>query len=410
MKKILSFAVAVLATMTMSAQSAQPIVMACDSAYDAAFTLQPGDTLQVDNVTAIVEVTGFVTNGGNGSVSSGKQTFYIGKSADETAKTLQVYKGEMGEQAAVNKGDKVKITGKLMHYRNASGSTDVAELINSTVEVLSRVEVKIDTISDLSVCEIIEEGESLNGGAYSSDFFEITAVVDSLTYTSGMKQTFFFKCVDEGATKGKTLQAYNANMQDSILADEGDTVRVLGKITLYAAKNQVEFEGPNAWVVGKVAREPMDTLQVTVAQALAIGQALEKGAKTDAVYAIVGYVDSITDAYSEQYKNTSFYMTDDMSQPTFDFLAYRIPCTEDVPVGTKVIVTGKIQHYYKAAEGEEPEKDLIETMQGATMEIIAEDAVENIVNDAVVTKRIENGQLIIYRNGARFTVTGVNVQ
>lgn len=104
-------------------------------------------------------------------------------------------------------------------------------------------------------------------------------------------------------------------------------------------------------------------------------------------------------------------MTDDMSQPTFDFLAYRIPCTKEIPVGTKVIVTSKIQHYYKAAEGEEkPEQDIIETFSGATMEIIEEDAVENIVNDAVVTKRIENGQLIIYRNGARFTVTGVNVQ
>ena len=344
------------------------IQLTCDSAYSLAFTLQPGDTLQVDNVTAIVEVTGFVTNAGSGMVSGGKQTFYIGKSADETAKTLQVYKGEMGEQAAVNKGDKVKITGKLMHYRNASGSTDVAELINSTVEVLSRVEVQTDTIDDKSVCEIIGVGEALAGGSYSQDFYDVTAVVDSLANTSGMKQSFFFYCVDESsAANGSTLQVYNAYMQDSILAAKGDTVRVFGKITMYAAKQQVEFESPLAWVVGKVAQQPTDTVTpepepagidlITCDSARTAALA----GKTDSAY-VIGYVTSISSAYNSQNNNISFWMADSIGGGQV-IQAYRAACaSEDAAphIGDKVSVLGKLAKY-----GTTPE-----FAQGCTFEII----------------------------------------
>ena len=346
----------------------EPIQLTCDSAYSLAFALQPGDTLQVDNVTAIVEVTGFVTNAGNGTVSGGKQTFYIGKSADESEKTIQVYKGEMGEQAAVNKGDKVKITGKLMHYRNASGSTDVAELINSTVEVLSRVEVQTDTIDDKSVCEIIGVGEALAGGSYSQDFYDVTAVVDSLANTSGMKQSFFFYCVDESsAANGSTLQVYNAYMQDSILAAKGDTVRVFGKITMYAAKQQVEFESPLAWVVGKVAQQPTDTVTpepepagidlITCDSARTAALA----GKTDSAY-VIGYVTSISSAYNSQNNNISFWMADSIGGGQV-IQAYRAACaSEDAAphIGDKVSVLGKLAKY-----GTTPE-----FAQGCTFEII----------------------------------------
>ena len=346
----------------------EPIQLTCDSAYSLAFALQPGDTLQVDNVTAIVEVTGFVTNAGNGTVSGGKQTFYIGKSADESEKTIQVYKGEMGEQAAVNKGDKVKITGKLMHYRNASGSTDVAELINSTVEVLSRVEVQTDTIDDKSVCEIIGVGEALAGGSYSQDFYDVTAVVDSLANTSGMRQSFFFYCVDESsAANGSTLQVYNAYMQDSILAAKGDTVRVFGKITMYAAKQQVEFESPLAWVVGKVAQQPTDTVTpepepagidlITCDSARTAALA----GKTDSAY-VIGYVTSISSAYNSQNNNISFWMADSIGGGQV-IQAYRAACaSEDAAphIGDKVSVLGKLAKY-----GTTPE-----FAQGCTFEII----------------------------------------
>ena len=166
MKKILLFGAALVAAMSMNAQQ----VMTCNEAYTAAKALASGDTLTVNNTVVIVEVTAYVTNGGNGQINNGKQTFDIGETATETEKTIQAYLCNMPEGIAVAKGDKVKVTGKLMHYVNNSGTKDLAEFVSATAEIIEKQIVEVDTISDLSVCEIIEEGESLNAGEYSADF------------------------------------------------------------------------------------------------------------------------------------------------------------------------------------------------------------------------------------------------
>ena len=405
MRKILLFGAAVVAAMSMNAQ----VVMSCDDAYNAAWTLAAGDTLTIDGVTAIVEVTAYVTNGGNGTVSNNQQTFYVGQTANEATKTIQAYKCTLPEgEAAVNKGDKLKITGKLMHYRNASGSTDVAEFVYASAEILERVAVKVDTLNDLTVCEIIEEGEGLNAGAYSSFFVEITAVVDSLTFTSEAKkqQTFFFFCEDNG----KTLQAYNAYMTDSIFAELGDTVKVLGKIMNYQGK-QVELESPTAWVVGKAAAQPV--IKVTVNDALAIGLALAPNAVTKEKYQVVGYVDSIATPYDATYGNLSFYMTDNMEEHNYDFMVYRGKYTEDIPLGTLVYVTGNIKNFHEDADPEtgKEEKNIVEIVNGKVS--LTED-VEAITatrdNNDKSLKVLRNGQLIIEKNGVRYNVLGTVVK
>ena len=422
MKKILLFCAAMVAAMSLNAQ----IVMTPDSAYDAAKALNAGDTLTVDGTVVIVEVTAYVTNGGNGTITSGWQTFYVGKTANETAKTLQAYKCTMpaNETTGVNKGDKVKITGKLMHYVNASGTTDVAEFINASAEIVERVVVKTDTIDDLSVCEIIEEGESLNAKEYSSDFFEVVATVDSLTYTNANKfqQTFFLFC-----DNGKRLQAYNANMQDSVLAAEGDTVKLFGKIMHYvdATKDLVEFEGAKAWVVGKnqVVVE-IDTIEATVAKAIEVGKALADNAHTSDVYAVTGYVDSIAYAYKEDKGTMSFFMTDNMDSLAFDFEAYSVNVTAAqaplVKVGAKVKVIGFLQHYVKAAviNEEDPSKnkpavDLIEIMSGAELVIIEEapeQGIENVVLTEKAQKVMVDGVLYIIRDNKMYNVQGALVR
>ena len=401
MKKILTLCAAVIAAMSLNAQT----VMDCDAAYDAAKALNAGDTLTIDQVVVTVEVTGYVTDGGNGTIQNGVQTFYIGKSANETQKTIQVYKGKMPENAsAVNQGDQVKVTGKLMHYVNASGTTNVAELVSSSVEILQQTIVTVDTVNDASVCEIIAEGESLTAGSYSDEVFEIVAVVDSLSYTnaSKMQQTFFMKCADNG----KLLQAYNGVID--VLADNGDTVLVSGKIMHYvdANRNIVEFNGPNMKLVGKVVAPP--AVRVTVEQAVAIGDSLARGAMTKEDYMVVGYVDSIVTAYDAKYGNISFFMCDNMQRPTYNFEVYRGAYTADIPVGTLVYCTGKIQHYYKAAEGENPAVEIIELTNAKVS--LSESAIINTKAENRGTKVIENGQLYILKNGVKYTVLGTEVK
>ena len=406
MKKIFLFCAAIVAAMSMSAQT----VMTCDDAYNAAKGLAAGDTLtDASGVVQIVEVTAYVTNGGNGTLDAqGQQTFYIGATKDEATKTIQCYKCGLNEgEAAVNKGDKVKVTGKLMRYVNKSGTTDVAELVYATAEVLERITMKTDTIDDLTVCEIIAEGESLNSGTYSQDFFEITSTVDSLTYTSeaNMQQTFFFKC-----DNGKTLQAYNAAMQDGVLAALGDTVRVLGKVTNYLNK-QIEFEGPKAWVVGKAEQPKADTIKVDVAGAVAAGKALDKGQTSVDVYIVEGYVDSIAYKFSESSKNMSFYMGDAADATTYDFEAYKVSTEVDIPLGTKVWVVGNLYRYYKEATTDKPEIDLIEISGGKAYLEDPATGIEQLVSDKNVSlKLIENGQMYIIKNGIRYNVLGAQVK
>ncbi len=406
MKKILTLCAAVIAAMSMNAQT----VMDCDAAYDAAFALNSGDTLTINQEVAIVVVTGYVTDGVNGTISNGQQTFYIGKSANETQKTLQVYKGTMPENAsAVNKGDKVKVTGKLMHYVNSSGSVNVAELVRSSVEILEQHALVVDTVSDATICEIISEGESLTAGAYSDEFYEVVATVDSLTYTSttNKTQTFFIRCVDNG----KMLQAYNAAMQDNTFAEEGDTVKIIGKIMHYVDTNRdvVEFNGPNAWVIAKGNAGPKVVQRVTVAQAVTIGNELARKAVSKDEYLIVGYVDSIVTAYNAQYGNITFFMCDDMANPTYDFEVYRGTFDADIPVGTLVYVTGKIQHYYKAATDSSDEVDLIETPAGATVSL-TEDAISRFEEQTNSVKVLENGQIYIIKDNVKYSVLGVEVK
>ena len=78
--------------------------------------------------------------------------------------------------------------------------------------------------------------------------------------------------------------------------------------------------------------------------------------------------------------------------------------------GAKVKVTAPIKRYYAAATDEKPEIDLAETTEGGKIEILAESAVDNIRTDAKSVKRIENGQIVIYRNGVRYNLLGAEVR
>ena len=76
-------------------------------------------------------------------------------------------------EAALNIGDKVVIKGFLMRY----GTT--YEMKNGDVTILERAVVKIDTIK-ATVCEAIEEGESLADGDNTQDVFVVEGVVSSI--------------------------------------------------------------------------------------------------------------------------------------------------------------------------------------------------------------------------------------
>ena len=120
---------------------------------------------------------------------------------------------------------------------------------------------------------------------------------------------------------------------------------------------------------------------------------------------IRGYLTEYQEEYNAQYKNMTFWMADATDGGKV-LLAYRVkPLTETeqtLKVGDFVEVVGNLILY-----GETPEVNA-----GGTVELItaAETAVENITLENKAMKIIENGQIVILKNGVRYNILGAVVK
>ncbi len=392
MKKIFTLFAAVVAAMSMSATITN---MTCAEAKDAALNLQSGAT-----GTDTVCVTGYVTTT-DGTISRAQQTFWM-DDVKGTTQTFQSYWGNLPQELVaantpLNVGDKVSITGFLMNY---NGTT--AEMKNGAVVVIERVVVKIDTI-DVTVCEAVEETEALNDKETTVDYYYIEkAIVTSMVAVDeNYNNASFYVTCDDNNTQ---FEGYKLSMVDSVAPAVGDTVKMFGKLTKYGTT--LEMTAGYVEIIGKAVA---NTISCNVSFATATGMELARGAQSQSKYVITGYVDSIATAYSEQYNNITFFMCDDMANPTYEFEAYRVKGGADLKVGDKVVVTGYIQHYYKAATDEQPEVELVETVAGATYELLSGAAVENVKTSTKAMKVIENGQLIIIKDGVRYNALGAKL-
>ncbi len=393
MKKILTLCMAVIAAMSMSAEIKN---MTCAEAAAAAELLQSGQT-----GTDSVAVTGYVTNT-DGKISNSKdgipqQTFWLDDEKG-SKRTFQGYWCNMPDgESPLNIGDKVVIKGLLMKYNTT------AEMKNGDVTILERAIVKVDTIK-ATVCEAVEECEALADGDNTQDVFIVEAVVTSVLEQNDNYKTQKFNVTCED--NGKDLQAYNVTMKDGYAAIS-DKVRLTGKLKKFGSTLELVGDG----LVLEKGNVQIDTVEVNVAEALAAVKALENGKVSKEVYVITGYIDSISSAYSEQYKNISFYMCDDLKAPAYEFQAYRVKGGQDLKVGDKVAVTGNLQHYYKAAEEEKPEKHGYQTNAGATYEIINETANSNVfVEKEKSVKFVRDGQIYIRKNNVEYTILGTEVK
>ena len=375
--------------------SAEITNMTCADAAAAALLLennQPG--------TDSVAVTGYVTNT-DGKLSRGQQVFWLDDQKG-TTKTFEGYwcnipgaDGSNGEP--LNIGDKVIIKGFLMRYNTTP------EMKNGDVVIIERAVVNIDTI-EASVCEAIEEGRSLNDQENTQDVFVVDGLVEQVVKTDEtyFQSTFWMVCNDTAK-----LQAYNVNMADNVMPVMGDSVRVTGRIKNFGGT--IEMVGKAE--ITKKGDVKIDTIKVNVAQAVTIGKALEKGSSSAAVYVVEGYNDSIAFEFSEQNKNMSFYMCDDLANPTYEFEAYKASTATAIAKGDKVFVMGNLYHYYKAATETTDEIDLVEISNGkASFTDPTLSALENIsMPENKAVKVFIDGQIYIINDGKRYNILGAQV-
>ena len=218
----------------------------------------------------------------------------------------------------------------------------------------------------LTVAQAMEIGMALDSMAtseaeYTVEGYVINAGAFSMTYHN---QSWYM--ADAATATESDFQAYNCypiQGNDTLKVLNGDKVSVTGKLKKYwnknAAKFIIEFEKANATFITMADGDHTVIEQIeeaTVAQALAIGNALANGGVTEKQYKIRGYVSAInvksSDAYSDQYKNQSFYVADDATSTAASnaegaFYVYRgKPETEaEIPVGTQVEFVCTIKKY-----------------------------------------------------------------
>lgn len=217
-------------------------------------------------------------------------------------------------------------------------------------------------------------------------------------------QSFWMADTEKG---GKVIEAFKFSSVTpaSKAIALGAEVTVTGKVQNYNGTPEIK-NGKVQIIAGGV---DVETIPVTVAEALAIAKALGNSETAEGVYSISGFIAEIDTEYSEKYGNISFKMSDKAQDDAAEFLAYNVACDADlaeqlVP-GTEVTVIAKITHFHQNASGEKPERDVYETVAGGTVSVKGT-GVEDITTNAVVAKFIHNGQLYIIRANAIYNVQG----
>lgn len=123
-------------------------------------------------------------------------------------------------------------------------------------------------------------------------------------------------------------------------------------VAFEASANQVRATKIEVYLDGEVpeAPTPQEAIPATVAEAIAIGQALQDGQTTDEVYAVTGFVVN-AEAYSAEHKNQIWWMADDAENTgAQEFEAYACTVSEDKVImqvlnGDQVTLTGSITKY-----------------------------------------------------------------
>ncbi len=202
-----------------------------------------------------------------------------------------------------------------------------------------------------TIANILAAASSLEHEAKLEGNYQTTGTVKSIgeAYSSQYGNVTFI--LTDGTND---IECYRAKGSEAANIAVGDTVTVVGEVQKYYEK--IEFAYPT--ITARTAGEgggntggneggnTGDT--TTVAGVLGATASLAEGATSTETYTVTGVVTGISEAYSSQYGNVSFYLSDG----TAEILVYRAKGAEaaNLAKNDTVTVTGNIQNYYGTFE------------------------------------------------------------
>ena len=365
-------------TEAVAAEAVKKVALAepTDCATAAAAALSVSKNNELYNDGAVYTINGYVTSIQTAySDQYHNITFWMADAADG-GNVLEAFRAACAAEAdAPAVGDKVAVTGSLTKYNTtpefAAGCTFT--IIERAGGEEPPVEEEVVITDTLTVAEAITLGMALDSMGVSEEIYAIEGYVINPGAFSLLYKNQSWYMADDATAAASDFQAYNCypiQGNDTLKVLAGDKVQLVGKLKKYYNKNAaqyiIEVEKGNASFISMADGDHtvvVTTEEITVAQALEIGAALADNGVSEKQYKIRGYVSAInvkaSDAYSDQYKNQSFYVADDATSTAASnadgaFYVYRgKPETEaEIPVGTLVEFTCTIKKYVPAQGGD----------------------------------------------------------
>lgn len=415
MKKIFTFIAAAFVAMTMNAT-----VMTVAEAYQYGMSLDSA-AVSPDSVT----VEGYVINAGSFSMKYYNQSWYMADEATATESDFEAYNCypiQGNDTLKVLNGDKVSITGKLKKFWNRSASKFIIEFEKANATFITMApgdHSVVNVIEEATVAQALTIGAALADNASTEKQYKITGYVSAVNVKSSdaYSEQYGNQSFWVADAKGSTAQT-NADGAFYVYRGKPDTeeaipygalVEFTCTIKKYVAAGGGDpvIENTDQNIVVKVLAIPeVDTLKANVAEAMAIGMALEDNAETEDIYAVYGYVASIKGEPTAAGKQT-FYLADDASAERGDFTAYLCTVPEGgVQQGDYVRVIGKIIKY--VGQSGTP---TIEISGGATeMDPEPYQGIEEVVLTKDAQKVMVDGVMYIVRDNKMYNVQGTQVR
>lgn len=231
---------------------------------------------------------------------------------------------------------------------------------------------------------VVQYIKSLEAGVNSSNYVYIKGIVSSTKEISAQFGNASFYISADGTTTGTQFYVYRVNGlgNKNIASDDevkvGDEVIICAKVVNYGGNTPEtvqgegyiyslngKTEGGTTPSTGQATGDGSKENPFNSVAANQMASKLASGAKTDKQYYIKGKVVSVKEAFSAQYGNASFYISDDGKEDN-KFYVFRTlylgneKWTEgktNVAVGDEVVVCGSLINYM----GNTPE-----TVQGET--------------------------------------------
>ncbi|MBQ7382582.1 MAG: hypothetical protein IJV61_06140 [Paludibacteraceae bacterium] len=212
----------------------------------------------------------------------------------------------------------------------------------------------------ISVADAISACMALDSAATSEADYTIEGyVVNAQDFNIAYNNQIFFLADDAANSANQEFEVYGGVAIENdqfVPVLNGDKVQVTAKLKKYWDNKNKKFiaETVNGTVVFVTKVDGDRTIatstEITVAEALTIGSALDANGKTTDTYDIVGYVTQIDDnSFNTSYNNMTFWIADEIGTAATNadgaFEVFRGKPDQELEVGDKIRVRTQIQNY-----------------------------------------------------------------